>query len=329
MLSKIPTNGPGLAKPGATSEVILKHGGRIGIITNPNARCSQTFAPKGVAREETTRHAAELPGALDRLLAGGIDFLAVNGGDGTLGAVVSQLAARKLSALPLLVPVLGGTNNAVAKDAGAVGRLDAVLTRVRAALARPTRLATVTRKSLRVALAGGETRHGFIFTAGLIVRFADAYYAGPWVGSPQVVRIVVEKLAKVLWPSARHRAFWRFEPFGIGLDGVPLNLPHGVQVVYASTIDTQLLFFRPFPQRSSQVAGFHALINAMDGPEIARRFFPLVLGRFQGPSHVCRETHTLELAGATRIFLDGELFDVDPGDPLTVTVGPPLTFLKL
>src|SRR5262245_35855248 len=105
---------------------------RVGVLTNPFARGNQGRRAGALRnqrlREQVTQSTADVPAAVDALLDGGATVLAINGGDGTFGAAIAHLERRGLE-LPL-IPVLGGTNNSIAKDARAIGRIDRVAARV-------------------------------------------------------------------------------------------------------------------------------------------------------------------------------------------------------
>ncbi|MCC6809980.1 MAG: hypothetical protein IT381_21300 [Deltaproteobacteria bacterium] len=336
MGSKIP-----LPINGQTSEPTAARSKRttIGVITNPNARASarvdiEVSGTHHVLREEVTTTPSDVPAALDRLLAYGVEAIMVNGGDGTLSSVIAHLDRRRVNAstpLPKLIPVLGGTNNSVAKDVGAVGRIAAVKKRV---IAKDglQHLRTVKRATIFVDKNGERVGCGFVFATGLIARFADAYYAGSLKGPAQAAKVVTTKLATALLPTRSNRAFWAFEPNAIQVDDSALKLPKGASLSYCSTIDTQILFFRPFLARATELVEkrrFNVLVNALPKTTVLRHFFKFVLGRFKGDGHALAVAKKLEISGTRRMMLDGEMFDVAPDDVITLSPGPVVEFICL
>jgi hypothetical protein len=312
---------------------------QIGLLTNPNARQARKVPAEvsgvhHVLREEITASPDAVPAALDRLLAHGIEALIVNGGDGTLGAVIAHLERHRLKTqapLPKLIPVLGGTNNSVAKDVGAVGRLDAVKKQLAAAPSL-SELETIRRATLYVDRGSQRLGCGFVFSTGLIARFADAYYAGSLRGPVQVAKVVIEKLSTALLPTQSNRAFWAFEPNDIVINGQRMPLPNGAALSYCSTIDTQILFFKPFLATASELArtnGFNVLVNALPKTTILRHFFKFVLGKYSGEGHALAVGRTLTLSGTKRIMLDGEMHDIGENEVLTLSPGPVVEFLRL
>lgn len=307
----------------------------IGVITNPNARKSVSAEVAGthnILREEVTREPKDVPGAIDRLLEHDVEAIVVNGGDGTLGSVIGHLHTRRPNGpLPRLVPVLGGTNNSVAKDVGAVGRIATVKKRI-AAHGSLLDLPTVSRATMVLSCGDEPIGCGFVFSTGIIARFADAYYAGTLRGPVQAAKVVIEKMTTALLPTAANRAFWAFEPTNVVVDGQPIALPRGAALSYVSTIDTQILFFRPFLATAQQLVeqnGFNVLVNALPKAAIVRHFFKLVLGKYNGDGHALRVGKRFAITGTKRIMLDGEMFDIDPADTLTLAPGPIVEFIRL
>jgi hypothetical protein len=104
----------------------------------------------------------EFEAALAELAAAGVRCLALNGGDGTVQAVLTTLALRSpFAAPPQLLVLAGGTTNMSAYDLGSHGNPPALL---RALLAG--RLTVTRRRVLEVREDDGTARCGFFLTAG-------------------------------------------------------------------------------------------------------------------------------------------------------------------
>ena len=270
-------------------------------------------------RERVTTSVSEIPAALQAVR--GCSYLLVNGGDGTLGEIVTALA-KSGEPLPILVPTYGGTNNAVAKDVGAARR-DAI---VRILAGEPGRI--IERQLLRVT-CGDRERYGFIFATGLVVRLTEEYYRGPGVGSAKAGWVVAKKFAQAIMPLERFRTFWKFEPNRVTIDNVPMMLPRGAQLSLVSALNQQILFFKPFPQRVEDISGFNVLVNALPVSAIAADMHRLSRGTYAGPGHVAKPAKRFEIVGTPRFFLDGELYDCDPQDRVTISEGPRARFLVI
>jgi hypothetical protein len=106
--------------------------GRIGLISNPASGHNRDQFEKiraliadcdRVSHLETTS-TGEIPGALARFARQKIDVLAINGGDGTVSAVLGHaLEHGVFQNLPPVVLLPGGTANMNAGDIGAPGKL--------------------------------------------------------------------------------------------------------------------------------------------------------------------------------------------------------------
>ena len=131
-----------------------------------------------------TRSAEEVDAALAELLAPAPDVLAVNGGDGTVQAVLTALERRGGSDGPPLAILPAGSTNMSAHDLRCGGPLHARLVDLLALRDRPVaawRLAE--RRPLNISDHAGDIRVGFFFGLGTIVRGIWGP-ASPWSGPP-------------------------------------------------------------------------------------------------------------------------------------------------
>jgi diacylglycerol kinase family enzyme len=143
----------------------------VGVISNPasrhNARGGLRAVEAVLAAQPLVRHRLahtphEIEAALAELAAADVRCLALNGGDGTVQAVLTTLALRSpFAAPPQLLVLAGGTTNMSAYDLGSHGKPPALL---RALLAG--RLAVTRRRVLEVREDDGTARCGFFLTAG-------------------------------------------------------------------------------------------------------------------------------------------------------------------
>ena len=102
------------------------------------------------------------------------EVLAVNGGDGTLGVVMTALEKGwDESPFPKILLLRGGTMNTVAKNLGLKGKPRVLLTQAVSRLSAGDGLRTKTRWMLNV-----NGRLGFWFGNGVISNFMRPYYTG-------------------------------------------------------------------------------------------------------------------------------------------------------
>jgi len=103
---------------------------KIGVISNPRSRRNRSLQSKvdaTLARSPDIVHEhlydfGSLNDALGRLAQAGVELLVINGGDGTVGAVVTEIFVNKaFRRTPLLAVLPGGTSNTIAGDVGLRG----------------------------------------------------------------------------------------------------------------------------------------------------------------------------------------------------------------
>lgn len=159
---------------------------RVAILSNAgsgrnrrrNALLRTLDATSGV-HHRITASAEEIDEALVELLAGSPAVLAVNGGDGTVQAVLTALERRGDQACPPLAILPAGSTNMTAHDLRCGGALRARLADLLALRDRPaTAWRTAERRPLNVTDDRGETRVGFFFGLGTIVRGIDFWHRG-------------------------------------------------------------------------------------------------------------------------------------------------------
>ncbi len=127
-----------------------------------------------------TRSGAELDAVCQHLAARGTDCVVLAGGDGSYMAGTSALVRSFGERLPTLAFAPGGTASTVARNWGFHGRREDYARRLVAAAAEG---GTVTaRPTLRLLDDTGREAVGFIFGAGLVASFFEAYYASPVQG---------------------------------------------------------------------------------------------------------------------------------------------------
>ena len=106
--------------------------GLVGLISNPSSGHNQSHFEQIAQRiercdsivHEITRCAEDIEPALHRLAQQQPSILAINGGDGTVSAVLAALLESKdFSRMPMIAVLPGGTANMTAGDIGVRGRL--------------------------------------------------------------------------------------------------------------------------------------------------------------------------------------------------------------
>jgi len=279
---------------------------------------------QGRARIHETRSFSDLEAAVRALVERGTDCVVLAGGDGSYLAGTTALHRAFGDTLPTVAFAPGGTVCTVARNWGLRGDEAAYAGRlVRAALAGTT--ARTQRPTLRVRDDRGGDRIGFIFGAGLVARFFDAYYETEAQGyasaAALVARIFVGTFtsgrlaARVLTPS----------PCSLSVDGVRQG-PTAWSLIAASVVRDLGLHMQLLYRAGEDPGAFHLVASALPARQLSPQVVRVLLGRgLRGAGHVdtlAREL-TVELgAEAPTYVLDGERL---AARSVTVTAGPILT----
>ncbi len=275
----------------------------------------------------------EVRDALRLFAAAGVDVLLVNGGDGTVQMVAEALGSGLWPGEPPPIAVLaGGHTNLIAKDLGTAGDPVAVFRRLMRAIQTPggDRLATVRRTPIRLA-GGGLTRP----RTGFFIGLAAVPRATMWVRrrvQRGLVPLWLRDAASLAFLAASAALGWRHSP----LAPVPLafTLEDGrriagrFSVVLATPLPRLLLGARLFARHNGETIQFVAFTRT--GPRLVRALLAALRGRLHltdMPELTLERLHRLKVEDAEEIVVDGELFPLDPAQPLTLETASALTFL--
>ncbi len=287
-----------------------------------------TASGRAVVHE--TRSLAELDAAVEAIRARGTDGVVLAGGDGSYLAGMTVLHRAFGDELPWVGFVPGGTACTVARNWGARGGDAAYAGRlVAAAVAGNT--SRTARPTLRVRDDGGGDRIGFIFGAGLIARFFDAYYAAPSEGyataAALVARIFVgtftsgELASRVLTPS----------PHRVVVDGRLQPSPTW-SLVAASVVRNLGLHMQLLYRAAEDPLAFHVVASTLPARQLSPQVGRVLLGlRLRGEGHVDTLARELDVdlgdgSSASTYVLDGDRITARR---VTVTAGPVLQHASL
>jgi diacylglycerol kinase family enzyme len=323
----------------------------VGVLVNPRARrhrrdpavarrLASALGEHGVLREVDSLEA--LDRAVAEMIATGVTHLAVSGGDGTLGTTLTAYA-RALSAarppsesvadeddratpsrqfaLPIVIPLRGGTMNTIANALG-VRRIspERLLAHALRTLRDGVELTCLERPTLDV---GG--RLGFLFGTGVFASFLDAYYAhGPNPTALTAARTLAGLAASVLVRGPRARRLTR--PIDVAIEAPGFAHVGRCIAIAAGVVDQVGLGFRPFPRAFSRTDAFE-LLALRTSPLRTVAILPRV--RMGLPLKEPHATCALVSAATLRTrdgaplhyMVDGDLADVPEG-VLPLAVGP-------
>jgi diacylglycerol kinase family enzyme len=274
----------------------------------------------------------ELSALADRIATSEPRAVVLAGGDGAYTAGVTAFvhaSSRSGAPLPPFAFAPGGTVSTVARNWGLHGALAPYATRLVDAVASEHAHADE-RPSLRVRDDDGGDRVGFIWGAGLVARFFDAYYASPHAGYAGAARIVgrifvgsplalfdIDNLAKrVLTPVACE----------LRIDG-DLQRARGYSLMASSVVRDLGLHMHVLHRAAEDPERVHFVASPLGAPKLGPQMPLVLLGkRLRGRDHVdvlAREA-SVRFVERDAYVLDG---DVHAAREVTVRPGPKLVLL--
>lgn len=262
-------------------------------------------------------------------------LIVVNGGDGTVQGLLTELLEhRLLSPLPPIAILPRGMANMTAADCGLRRRgaraLARLLDHARAGLLDRF---VVHRRVLRVdGLEGGRAQRGMFMGA---LGITDAIHlcksrAHSLGLKGELAHFVT--LAQILWGLARGR-----RPPGM-LEGAPVamrfedgEIREGRQLLLlATTLDRLVLASRPFWNGLARPFRLTAIRQPAEG--LVRRALCVLYGGERRPlpadSFFSRGSARAELEIASEITIDGQFYRPTPGRPLVVTAPEEVRFVR-
>ena len=285
-------------------------------------------AARGGARVHETRTLADLEHVAGAIAARGSGAVILAGGDGSYMAGVSALAhAYGSRPLPPIALAPGGTVCTVARNLGMTGSARAYARQLVRAVCDGT-AHTEARPTLRVVDDGGGDRVGFIFGAGLVVRFFEAYYAAPRQGLTAAARLVARIFAGSLAGSAYARRLLGPTRCSLRVDG-DLHAARRWSLVLASVVRDVGLHLRVPYRAGEDFERFHVVASGLPPRALGTQLPRALAGRpLTGEPRVDALARTLQLDFADEpggYVLDGDLFHARTA---TIEAGPVLSLLR-
>ena len=298
----------------------------IGIINNPHSRRNRRY-PEQMRRLgyilgqhdafELTNRIEDVSEVARQFRDGGIDILALNGGDGTNHVTLTKfIEAYEGEPLPKIALLRGGTMNTVSVSLGIKGTPSTLLANLVDKYYTGQPFETSERDVLKIT-DEHDTRYGFIFGNGVISNFLEMYY-GTGRPSPSVAAALVAKGVSQMALGGGPMVDALFKPFRAELefdDGQ--HWPEqDYQAVMASTVDQIGMGFRPFIRCEERPHAFHLIGVATDAAGVVgalpriRLGLPLDPEAFRGA--VSQEV-TFRSSEPIVYTIDGDMHTSDDG----------------
>jgi diacylglycerol kinase (ATP) len=314
---------------------------RAGVLINPasgrgNGK-GQVLAEHLRAQEQITLRVLEdftrLPAYLFEMAQDGVSEIYISSGDGTVQAIQTILAERKMfQVMPRVCILPHGTTNLTATDIGFKTRGIAAQANFIKTL-QPHKI--VTRPSLRVLNAReGGIRHGMTLGAGAgatATRYAQTTFNDKGVkGNFASFATMASALIKVAFLKANPADLSRLDrPYlmRIAVNGDVKT--DGPQVMFLATT-LEKLFFHTKPFWGGKSGAIRATAFPYPVPNLFRWLLPIMYGsenRNVPKGAISFSSNTFEITCAETYVMDGEFFDGPTHGPLKVEAGPAFEFV--
>ncbi len=331
----------------------------IGIVTNPRAaggrNAGRTEALRAAAGGRglviETRDVSELPAVVERFSAEGCRYWVADGGDGTLGWLLSAWDAHAERPedppgdAPVFLPTRGGSIDFVARKLGIAAKGPDLVARLRAHLDAGRTPPETALRSLRLTAetdTGPLVRLGFAAAlCGIAQRFFDVLYEHRPVRPHRIAEILAvgalgpavlaaRPLRKLVPGPWRRKIEHLYEPThgAVTVDGEPVPFSR-LSSVQVGSIDIDLGGVVRAFRLARDGRSLHAQVAGLPPWAIAANLPNVVLGTpLWGRTVVDRTCRTLRLVPdppeTVDPVVDGEVFRA--ARRVEVTLGPPIRF---
>jgi hypothetical protein len=315
----------------------------LGLISNPLSgwnkkgmqfvRESVNGHPQICHREASTP--SEMALALAEFARKKIDVIAVNGGDGTIHAVLTELFRKSDGGpIPLLTILRSGTASMISRDVGLNGSPEISLKRlVRWADNGQGNAHIISRSILKVATASGrDPLYGMFFGAAGIcqgIQFCLDRVHTKGLGGELAAGLT---LARFLIPAANKKNNFIFPvPIKIAFNNEPEE-ERNVLSILISTLDRLFLGFRPY--LGTENAPLHYTELGAHPRRLLMMLPSLLRGRkhrFLTPEngYLSRDIHKAGFVLTGNFAIDGELYTPDNiAERITISDGGTVSFLR-
>ncbi len=316
---------------------------KIGLISNAFSQRNKRGLPKRPASlppgVELLHRPLEgivgLAEVLDDFAAAEVGVIAVNGGDGTISAALTELMTRpRFEVVPPLALVSGGMLNMSAADAGLLGSPDKALARLAARAAEPDlERACVEREVIKLNYSRTKRPvYGLFFGTAAICRgilvCRERLHAVKLKSSLAAAATLAYLLGRGLFRRDAE------DPIIHGDDmTVQFNSGPGKKVcqllALVTTLDRLMLKSRPFWGREGGRLRYTGI--AHPPRQLVRSTYRVLYGgrrRHLANGYVSRNADRVAFEMDCPFTLDGEFFDPEPGTPVELSGGGRLRFLR-
>lgn len=318
---------------------------RIGVISNPLsqrnkrgiAKVDALLARHPKVEHRRLEHFDQLKPAVNAFVEASTDVIAINGGDGTVQAVLTELfSAGPREKLPALAVLASGMTNMIAADAGLTGSAAKSLKRLIAAAERDQLSQhLVSRQVLR--MDWGEPEGpvcGMFFGAAGICRAIEAcrerVHSLGFESSLAVGLTVGGLLLRWMLPGRHSEEVFQGDEIAVKLDGTE-TLDRSYFLLIATTLDHLILRSRPYWGDQTRALRFTGI--TFPPKRLMASAHQLLYGgperNLSEDSYLSRSADKIELSLTGPFTMDGELYQPIPGRPVELTTAGSVRLVKL
>jgi hypothetical protein len=316
---------------------------KIGVISNTLSQRNKrgVLEPHGAARNGVEVLHRPLDGVfgmaevLDEFAQTEVGLIAVNGGDGTISAVLTALMARpRFEEMPPLALLSGGMLNMSAADAGLKGAPGKALARLTARAAQPDLARScVEREVIRLTYSSDKPPICGLFfgTAAIyrgVVLCTERVHAIKLKSSTAAAATLAYMLGRSFFKRGARDPFLGGDDMTVRLDGGPgRKVTQFLALV--TTLDRLMLKSRPYWGREAGRLRYTGI--AYPPKRLGRSAWRVLYGppdRRLPENFVSHNADRVAFEMSCPFTLDGELFDPEPGTPVELSGAGPLRFVQ-
>jgi hypothetical protein len=309
---------------------------RAAVISNPRSERNRTegiLAPSRLAERAVLHDFRDLPGILERLRASGVELIVVDGGDGTVQAVITELMASRSAERwqPKLAVLASGMTNLIAADVGVARRGAASVDRLLGG--RETLRRRTVRLDLVDAASGKPHRSlwGMFFGAAVLHRGAELARDEVHARGIKHAAGVALTIGTIAWRSLLRQQddFFLGDEIELRVDGGPADRRRRF-LFMATTLERLVLGLWPF---WGQGGGALRYLDVPGPPprllsSLARVLMRRPSAAMARAGYRSGSAETLSLSLAAACVLDGELVQPGPHERISLSVGPAVEFVR-
>jgi diacylglycerol kinase family enzyme len=271
-----------------------------------------------------TRNIDQIPEVAANCMKNQIEYLGVNGGDGSLHLVLGAFVrVYKEHPLPTIIVLRGGTMNTLANSVKIKGKTVQILRTVIDKYKAKQPIETMNQHMVRL-----NEKYGFMSGAGVPPNFLAAYYGGTSTGPWQGFKVLAHTVGSIITQGPFMKFMAQPAHCKVNIDGEELS-PRYFTAILGCSIREVGLGCTPTPLAYAKPGHFHFIAATIKPLEIVKKFPDLWLKReiehHDLFSRVTKRARVEPLENM-RYMIDGELYETE--EPIDYECGPTIQLVK-